>query len=182
MHQIFLALAVADLTLILISYGLGWFVPSGGGGIVRDVHFLVGLLTMLATLMVHGVVYTYFIGTGKWVGEVTRVYRLPEWMEVQAKRNKRRAMPFITWGMLAMGATVWLGAAADTMRGFGGTWHFLVATFTLGFTLGAFFLEYRAIVGQMRLLAEVKVRADEGRRLALDLDAAGGAAAAPAAS
>ena len=168
MHQIFLALAVADLTLILISYTLGWFVPTGQGGLIRDIHFLVGLLTMLATLMVHGVVYTYFIGTGKWVAEVTRVYRLPEWMEAQAKRNKRRAMPFVTWGMLAMGATVWLGAAADTMRGFSGFWHFLVATFTLGFTLGAFALEYRAIVGQMRLLAEVKVRADEGRRRALD--------------
>ncbi len=180
MHQIFLGLAVADITLILINYVLGWFVPTGQGGLVRDMHFLIGLLTMLATLMVHGVVYTYFIGTGKWVNEVTRVYRLPEWMQVQAKRNKRQAMPFIMWGMLAMGATVWLGAAADTMRDFGGTWHFLVATFTLGFTLGAFVLEYKAIIGQMRLLIEVKARADEGRRAALETS--GGASVAPAAS
>jgi hypothetical protein len=172
MNQIFLVLAVVDATLLLISYGLGWFVPSGAGGLVHDLHFLVALLTVVATLMVHGIVYTYFIGTNKWVKEVARVYALPEWVEAQSKRNKRRAMPLVTWGMLAIGATAWLGAAADTIRGFGGTWHLVAATFTLAFTFGAFALEYLAIVGQMRLLVEVKAQAD---RLRLERLAATGA-------
>lgn len=164
MNQIFLALAVANATLLLITFGLGFVVPTGAGGLARDMHFLVALLTMLATLMVHGVVYTYFLGTGKWVKEVVRVYRLPEWMNVSAKRNKRRAMPFIMWGMLLVGITSWLGAAADTMRGFSGVWHFAAACFTLAFTFGAFVVEYRSIVAQMRLLVEVKDQADQLRR------------------
>lgn len=164
MHKIFLALAVGDGTLMVISYVLGLFVPTGEGGTIHDLHFLVALLTMLATLLVHGIVYTYMIGTNKWVEEVTRVYQLPDWMKVQSKRNKSRARPFIMWGMLAIGATVWLGGAADTMRGFGGMWHLLMASFTLGFTAVAFALEYAAIVAQARLLIEVKTQADQLRQ------------------
>lgn len=163
MPRIFLSLAVANGTLLLITYGMGLFVPSGAGGTVHDLHFLVGLLAMLACLMVHGIVYTYLIGTNKWVKEVVRVYALPDWMEVQSKRNKRRAFPFILWGMMAIGATVWLGGAADTIRGFGGFWHSLMASFTIGFSAVAFVLEYASIVAQARLLDEVKEVADRAR-------------------
>ncbi len=163
MPKIFLTLAVANTTLLLIAYGMGLFVPSGEGGTIHDLHFLVGLLTMLASLMVHGIVYTYLIGTNKWVKEVVRVYGLPTWMETQSKRNKRRAFPFILWGMLAIGATVWLCGAADTIRGFGGLWHWLMASFTIGFTGVAFVLEYASIIAQARLLVEVKDEADRLR-------------------
>jgi hypothetical protein len=163
MQRIFLVLAVSDVTLLLITFGLGLFVPTGQGGIVHDLHFLVALLTMVATLMVHGVVYTYFIGTNKWVKEVVRVYQLPESNEAQSRKNKRRVFPFIFWGMLLIGVTAWLGAAADTMRGFGGFWHLIAAAFTLAFTLGAFAFEYRAITGQARLLEAVRSLAEMRR-------------------
>lgn len=163
MQRIFLALAVADATLLLITFGLGLFVPSGQGGLVHDLHFLVALLTMVATLMVHGVVYTFFIGTNKWVTEVVRVYELPAWCQAQSKKNKRRAFPFIFWGMLLIGVTAWLGAAADTMRGFGGLWHLVAAVFTLAFTLGAFAFEYLTILAQARLLEEVRAEAETRR-------------------
>jgi hypothetical protein len=178
MHQIFLALAVTDGLLLLVTYALGLFVPSGQGGIVHDMHFLVALLTILTTLLVHGVVYTYFLGTGKWVREVVRVYQMPDWVEAQATRNKRRCFPFVIWGMLAIGATAWLGATADTMRGFGGLWHLVAASATLAFTLGAFAFEYVAVVAQARLLIEVKDQADRLRlaRLA-EAEALAGAAA-----
>jgi hypothetical protein len=163
MPRIFLGLAVADATLLLLSFGIGLFVPEAKGGLVHDVHFLVALLTMLATLLVHGIVYTYFIGTNKWVKEVVRVYALPTSIETRSKRNKRRAFPFILWGMLAIGATVWLGGAADTIRGFGGLWHLLAASFTLGFTAVAFFVEYASILAQLSLIDEVKEQADRLR-------------------
>jgi hypothetical protein len=175
MHKIFLALAVGNGTLLIISYALGFLVPSEAGGTMHDLHFLVALLTMLATLMVHGIVYTYMLGTNKWVQEVTRVYRLPEWMETQSKRNKARARPLVMWGMLAIGATVWLGGAADTMRGFGGFWHLMMASFTIGFTALAFTLEYFSIVAQARLLLEVKVQADRLRQASLTEAAAASA-------
>lgn len=163
MHRIFLGLAVTDGTLLLVTFGIGLFVPSGQGGFVHDLHFLVALLTIVLTLMVHGVVYTYFLGTGKWVKEVVRVYQLPDWVDAQAVRNKRRAFPFVIWGMLLIGATAWLGAAADTIRGFGGLWHFIAASATIAFTIGAFGFEYASIVSQARLLLEVQSQADRLR-------------------
>jgi hypothetical protein len=178
MHQIFLALAATDGLLLLVTFSLGLFVPSGQGGIVHDMHFLVALLTILTTLLVHGIVYTYFLGTGKWVREVVRVYRMPDWVEAQATRNKRRCFPFVIWGMLAVGATAWLGAAADTIRGFGGLWHLVAASATLAFTLGAFAFEYVSIVAQARLLIQVKDQAD---RLRLARQAEAGALASASA-
>ena len=163
MHRIFLALVVSDGTLLLVSYGLGLFVPSERGGFLHDLHFLVALLTIVLTLMVHGVVYTYFLGTGKWVREVTRVYALPGWMEAQATRNKRRTFPFVIGGMALIGATAVLGAAADTIRGFGGFWHLVVGSGTLGFMVAAFGFEYASIVSQARLLREVTEQAERLR-------------------
>ncbi len=163
MHRIFLGLAATNTLLLLVTFSLGLFVPSGQGGFVHDMHFLVALLTIVMTLMVHGIVYTYFLGTGKWVKEVARVYQLPDWTWGQATRNKRRTFPFVLGGMMLIGATAWLGAAADTIRGFGGLWHLAVAAATLGFTLGAFAFEYVSIVAQARLLLEVKEQADRLR-------------------
>lgn len=166
MHRIFLGLAVTVGTLLLTSFVLG-LIASGEDRAVahfgRDVHFLVALVTTMATLLVHSIVFTYFLGTGKWVKEVVRVYQLPEWVEAQAIRNKRRAFPFELLGMTLVGITAWLGAAADTRAGFNPLWHLGLAGLALTFNLGAFVVEYAAIVAQARLLLEVKDQADRKR-------------------
>jgi hypothetical protein len=117
----------------------------------------------MAVLLVHSIVFTYFLGTGKWVKEVVRVYGLPQWVEAQAVRNKRRAFPFELLGMTLVGITAWLGAAADTRRDFDPLWHLGLAGLALTFNLGAFVIEYAAIVAQARLLLEVKDQADRLR-------------------
>jgi hypothetical protein len=168
MHRIFLGLAITNGTLLLASFAFG-FAAAGEtrpAHMWRDVHFLLGLLTTMTTLLVHSVVFTYFLGTGKWVKEVVRVYRLPSWVEAQAVRNKRRAFPFELWGMILIGITAWLGAAADTQRGFDSTWHLLAASVALAFNIGAYVLEYVSIVSQARLLLEVKAQADRLRNAA----------------
>ena len=121
---------------------------------------------MLGTLLVHSVVFTYFLGTGKWVKEVVRVYQLPEWVWAQAVRNKRRAFPFELSSMFLIGAAAWLGAAADTRRennAMWAEWHLGLATATLAFTLGAFAVEYASVVAQARLILEVTDQADRLR-------------------
>jgi hypothetical protein len=166
MHRIFLGLAVTVGTLMVVTLFLGFLVPSGQGGAWHDLHFLMGLLTALATLLVHSIVFTYFLGTGKWVKEVVRVYQLPEWVSSQATKNKRRVFPFEFCGMMLIGATAWLGGAADTIRAANSTyalWHLGVASVTLAFNLGAFAFEYVSIVAQARLLLEVKDQADQLR-------------------
>jgi hypothetical protein len=135
----------------------------------------------MATLAVHSIVYTYFLATGKWAKEVVRVYRLPDWINDQAKKNKRKAFRFEFWGMTLVAVTAWLGAGADT-QGLNPLWHLGVAAFALAFNLGAFVVEYAVIVQQARLLLEVKSQADRlrearyGPESVAAPDAGGGAA------
>jgi hypothetical protein len=167
MHRIFLALAVTDGTLLLASFALG-FASTGaprGPGSWYTAHFLLGLLSALATLLVHSIAFTYFLGTGRWVKEVAYVYKLPDWVYAQAAKNKRRAFPFELSGMLLIGAAVWLGAGTERL-GWPRLWHTGMSALALGFNFGAFAVEYAAIVAQARLLLEVKDQADRIREAA----------------
>lgn len=165
MLRYFLVLAVADGSLLVTSFVLGLLAtgePRGPGSVLRGVHLLVALLTTMFTLAVHSIAYTYFLATGKWAKEVVRVYGLPEWVNAQAKKNKRKAFRFEFWSMTLIAITAWLGAASDTQR-LDPLWHLGVAAATLAFNLGAFAVEYAVIVAQSRLLLEVKARADQMR-------------------
>ncbi len=118
---------------------------------------------MVTLLGIHSIVYTYFIATGKWAKEVVHSYQLPDWINVHATKNKRRASRFVMGAMTAIAAAAWLGGAVDT-RGSGyAIWHLGAAAFALAFNLASFAVEYVVIVAQVRLLAEVKARADEMR-------------------
>jgi hypothetical protein len=165
MNRIFLGMAVACGSLLTATYVLGLCASAetrATSHVWHDVHFLVGLLTVIMGLLVHSIVFTYFLGTGKWVREVARVYRLPDWVYAQAIRNKRRAFPFELAGMSLFGLTAWFGAGTDA-RGWPSLWHLALAATTFAFNLGAFVAEYAAIVGQARLLLEVKREADRLR-------------------
>jgi hypothetical protein len=165
MLRYFLVLAVTDGSLLVTSFILGLLAtgePRGPGAIWRGVHLLLAMLTVLATLAVHSIVYTYFLATGKWAKEVVHVYQLPDWINVQAKKNKRKAFRFEFWSMALIAGTAWLGAASDTL-GVNPLWHLGLAALTLAFNFGAFAVEYAVITAQARLLLEVKARADRLR-------------------
>jgi len=165
MHRIFLALAVANGSLLLASTALGFLTSAEPDAPLANwhrLHFLIGLLTALTTLLVHGIAFTYFLGTGRWVKEVVAVYKMPEWIYAQAVRNKRRAFPFEFGGMVLIGAAAWTGGGTDA-QGWPAAWHLGASAAALAFNLGAYVLEYAAIVAQARLLLEVKDRADRQR-------------------
>lgn len=165
MLRYFLVLAVTNGSLLVASFVLGLLAtgePRGPGAIWRGVHLLFALLTVLATLAVHSIVYTYFLATGKWAKEVVHVYQLPDWINVQAKKNKRKAFRFVIWSMTLIACTAWLGAGSDA-QGLNPLWHLGMAAVTLAFTFGAFAVEYAVITAQARLLLEVKARADRLR-------------------
>jgi hypothetical protein len=168
MHRIFLGLAVTNGSLLLASYVVGLI--SVGEPRVKGqpdpwhtIHFLLGLFTLLTTLLVHSIVYTYFLGTYKWVKEVVRVYKMPEWVEAQAKKNKKKAFRFEFWGMTLVSVAAWMGGPSDSW-GWSPLWHLATASLALAFNLGAFAVEYVVIVAQARLLLEVKSRADQQRQ------------------
>jgi hypothetical protein len=165
MLRYFLVLAVTDGSLLVASFVVGLMAtgePRGPGAIWHGVHVLLALFTTMTTLAVHSIAYTYFLATGKWAKEVVRVYQLPEWINTQAKKNKRKAFRFEFWSMSLIAITAWLGAASDTQR-LNPLWHLGVAAATLAFNFVAFVVEYAVIVAQARLLLEVKDQADRLR-------------------
>ena len=171
MHRIFLGLAATDGLLLLVSFGFGFVAQATGGPVATDrtwmdLHFLLGLLTTMATLLVHSIVFTYFLGTGKWVKEVVRVYELPAWVDAQAVKNKRKAFPFELWSMILIGSAAWMGAGSHA-KSWPSEWHLGLSSLALAFNLGSFAAEYAAIVSQARLLLEVKDQADRLRRARL---------------
>lgn len=162
MHRIFLTLAVTNVSLFVASFVLGLGAssePRAPGAVWHGTHVLIGILTTMFTLLTHSIVYTYFLGTHKWVKEVVRVYQLPDWVLSQSKKNKSKAFRLEFCGMTLIGITAWLGAAADA-QGMNPLWHLGVVTVTLVFHMGAFAGEYATIVSQARLLLEVKAQAD----------------------
>ena len=165
MIHYFLVLAVTDGSLLVVSFILGLLAtgePRGPSASWRGVHVLFALLTVMATLAVHSIAYTYFLATGKWAAEVVRVYGLPEWVNHQAKKNKRKAFRFEFWGMTLVALAAWSGAAADT-QGLNPLWHLGMAAVAIAFNFGAFAVVYAVIVAQARLLLEVKAQADRLR-------------------
>ena len=181
MIRYFLVLAVTGGSLLVADFALGVLASGevrGPHDVWHGVHLLFSLLTVVALLGIHSIVYTYFMATAKWAGEVVRVYQLPDWFVAQAKRNKRRAFRFIMGSMTAIAITAWLGAAADTRGSAFSPWHLGAAALTLAFNFGSFVIEYAGIVAHARLLLELKAQADalrEARQRAL---AAGPAEAA----
>jgi hypothetical protein len=168
MNRYFLVMAVTGGSLLAADFVLGFFATGdvhGPGAIARALHVLFSIAAVVVLLGIHSIVYTYFIATGKWAKEVVHAYQLPEWINVQATKNKRRASRFVMGAMTAIAVAAWLGGAVDT-RGSGyAIWHLGAAAFALAFNLGSFAIEYVVIVAQVRLLAEVKARADELRAL-----------------
>jgi hypothetical protein len=166
MNRHFLVMAVTGASLLVADFVIGCFATGdlhGPGAVARGVHLLFSLVTVIVLLGIHSIVYTYFIATGKWAKEVVAAYQLPDWINAQAKKNKRRAFRFIMWSMTAIAVTAWLGAAADTRSSSFTPWHLGFAALAIAFNLGSFIVEYGVIVSHVRLLTELKDRADRLR-------------------
>jgi hypothetical protein len=166
MIRYFLVMAVTGGSLLAADFVLGFFATGdahGPGAIARGVHVLFSLVAVISLLGIHSIVYTYLVATGKWAKEVVHVYQLPDWISAQATRNKRRAFRFIMGSMTVIAVAAWLGAAADTRGSAYTIWHLGSAALALAFNLGSFVVEYAVIVAHVRLLTELKDRADRLR-------------------
>ncbi len=117
-------------------------------------HFLVGLLAGIATLLVHSIVMTYFIGTGRWVKEAVARWRLDPALERATRKLKARCFPFAFFSMVLIIVTTILGAACD--NGSVPSWvHLSAALVAVGFNLVSYFFEYAAVERNVALLQQV---------------------------
>jgi hypothetical protein len=134
---------------------------------IYSVHFLVGLLTALFTLLVHCLIFTYFLGTGRWVKEVGLAYGLPDQLlPRQTRELKRRVFPPALAAMLVTIAAAAAGQGAQMM-----VWpwwvHASLGVATLLVNAWAYRIEYRCLAENGWVLEEVmrqvdRIRAEQG--------------------
>jgi hypothetical protein len=172
MTRIFATLATLNLLILLAAYAVGWTSKLRHG--VRHaedptylMHFVLGLVAVLTTLLVHCLIFTYFLGTGRWVKEVGGAYGLPDTPLPKLTRElKRRTFPPALIAMLIAIATAAAGAGAQLQEWPWGI-HASLATATLLINLWAFAIEYRNVRINAGVIEQVmdeveRIRAERG--------------------
>jgi len=131
------------------------------------VHYVIGLLAALGTLLVHCLVITYFLGTGRLVKEVTIAYQLPDERWARPTRDLKRGNT--PYAILAMLVSIACAAAGEGDQHQIWPWwiHLILAIATLGFNGWVFRIEYRNICANSIILDEVmaeveRIRAEHG--------------------
>jgi hypothetical protein len=172
MTRIFTTLAATDALALLAAFAVGWWSklshgPGGDGGTIFLVHFLLGLFTAVGTLLVHCLIFTYFLGTGRWVKEVALAYDLPDGPFYKVTRElKRQTFPVALAAMLVAIATAAAGAGVQ-LQAWPWTLHFGLGLATLVVNGWAFLVEYRNLNRNAATLEAVlrevdRIRAERG--------------------
>jgi hypothetical protein len=160
--RIFLTLAILANITMLIAMTLGLQVgdPMKSGGLDPEVnsrigtHILIGLGALTSTTMVHALIFTYFMGTGRWLEETSAAYSLPQEWYQHNQKIKYGILPGIMISFLMILATGCFGAVADpatavSLEGVFGmsdsTLHFSMALLTWLITMMIQFTQYVAI-------------------------------------
>lgn len=161
MKRIFVTLATLDALLLLAAFAFGVANKLGAG--LFMIHLWLGLLAAIFNLLVHCAIFTYFLGTGRWVKEVAIAYRLPdEPLPKLTRELKRWTFPPALFGMLITIAASASGAAAQV-----GDWpwqvHLTLAICTLAVNAWAFRIEYRNVSTNAEIIDRVMVEVDRIR-------------------
>ncbi len=76
-------------------------------------HILFGLAALTGATLVHALLFTYFMGTGRWIEETSQAYSLSGEWHRQNQKTKYSILPGICISFLMLIATGALGAVAD---------------------------------------------------------------------
>ena len=171
MTRIFITLATCESVALVTSFSLGVLSQ------LRDsnrhaadptylLHFLVGLAAAIGSLLVHCLIFTYFLGTGRWVKEVKLAYHLPDAPLARLTRElKRRTFPPALFAMLITIAAA--AAGAGTQQGLA-QWpwqlHGVLAVASLIVNFWAFRVEYQNVGRNAGVIDAVLAEVDRIRR------------------
>lgn len=139
-------------------------------------HFLAALTGLCFATLVHAIVLTYFMGTGRWIEETSNTYKLSTAFFADNQKIKYRTIPAMVGAFLLLLFTGALGAAADPaspMQSAGwmglsaATIHLIAAISTLLANIGVNYLEFLALEKNGTIvdgvLAEVRrIRLEKG--------------------
>ncbi len=176
MTRIFTTLAALLSLALVTAFGVGLYTMSLPDTTLPEkmyknevylVHFTLGLFTALGALLVHCIIFTYFLGTGRWVKEVGLAYSLPDVNYPKLTRElKRTAFPPALFAMLITIATAAAGAGRQLQVWPWGI-HMTLAVLTLLINLWAFGVEYRCLSTNAAVIEGVlneveRLRAERG--------------------
>jgi predicted permease len=167
MAQTFRSLAIFLTIAILLTISVGfWSFLTPGESKYKDifiVHFVSGLVTAITILLVHCLIFIYFLGTGRWVKEVTLAYKMPDepWHK-QTRELKRATFPPALFSMLIGIAAAAAGAGAQLQEW---PWyvHMTLGLLTLVINLWAFRIELRNVTANAAIIDAVMVEVDRIR-------------------
>jgi len=185
MVRIFLPLAALSISSLVFAMILGQMIddPKVATTAVQagvQYHFLAALAALVFATLVHAIVLTYFMGTGRWIEETSSAYSLDPQLHARSTSIKYRTIPFMVLCFAMLVLTGGLGAAADPAspmqsKGFLGlsaaTVHLIAALTTVAANVFVTWLEFHALErnGEIvdQVLAEVRrIRLEKG--LAVD--------------
>jgi hypothetical protein len=123
-----------------------------------DVHRMLGVAVTLVIVLVNSIIFTYFIGTGRWCKEVVAAYSLDPTLVASSAALKRRTFPWALSGMIAVLVISGLGAAGDPLVGLadGPAWitgHFFAAVAGICLVTWSFYVQWN-YVGEHHLVVE----------------------------
>jgi len=117
-NQIFFVLAVTSNAGLVATFWLGWRI--GDAASLAETarqqvssHFLFALGAIMLALLVHAIVLTYFMGTGRWIEETCEAYRFEGSARTENIRLKYRVIPGMVSCMLLLIVTGAFGAISD---------------------------------------------------------------------
>ncbi len=118
MTRIFTTLAICSTGLLLTALWLGFEIgdASSRSAAVQSrftMHFLIGVGALVFAILVHALVVTYFMGTGRWLEETCQAYRLGASWQTGSKNLKWRLYPAMVTSLLLLILAGASGGAAD---------------------------------------------------------------------
>ena len=167
MNRIILGMAAANYALLALTvyFGIASQPPDDWNSLADEAfryHFPLGIFTAIFSLLVHCLVFTYFLGTTRWVRETASAYALEETYVAQSRTCRSRAFAMAMASMLLVIATVASGAGAHTK-----VWpswvHQWMPAVTYVFMLWAYRVEYGAIDAHILLTDRVMVEVSQIR-------------------
>jgi hypothetical protein len=176
MSRILLGLSGLNTIVLLGTFTVG-FLSEGRARVQPDsalteaqriftLHLFGGLAAALLTLLLHSLVLTYFIGTGRWMQEVIKAYSLPATPWERSRALKIQALPYILGGILSVILAAVLGAAADVGR-IDRNYHLVIATVAVAFNFWSYVREYRVVAENGDLISGImddvkRIRTERG--------------------
>ena len=177
--RIFLPLAFLSTVSLLGAMGLGLAIddPKVRSAAVQagvQYHFLAALAALVFATLVHAIVLTYFMGTGRWLEETSSAYRLDPRLHARNQTIKYRTIPLMVLCFVLLIVTGAVGAAADPAspiqaKGWFGfsaaTIHLVVALTTVAMNIAVNWLEFNGIEQNTEVIEEALA---EVRRIRLE--------------